>query len=144
MSQDFTKAKIYKITNDFNDDIYIGSTCNSLTRRYIQHKSDSKNEKIQHRPLYKLINEIGFDRFRIELICDYPCEDKYQLRQKEGEYIRKFGNLNLLQAGRTNQEYIIDNKDKQVEWKKQYYEKNKDILKEEFKQYYNEHKEKIK
>jgi hypothetical protein len=23
----------------------------------------------------------------IELICDYPCEDKYQLRQKTSEYI---------------------------------------------------------
>ena len=27
MSQDFNKGKIYKITNDYNDDIYVGSTC---------------------------------------------------------------------------------------------------------------------
>jgi predicted GIY-YIG superfamily endonuclease len=61
LSQNFEKANIYIyiITNDYNDDVYIGSTCNSLVRRYIQHKSDSKNEKYQNRPLYKLINEIG-------------------------------------------------------------------------------------
>ncbi len=30
-----------------------------------------------------LMNNIGFERFRIELICDCPCEDKYQLIQKK-------------------------------------------------------------
>ena len=40
------------------------------------------------------MNEIGETRFRIQLICDYPCEDKYQLKQKEGEYIRDLGTLN--------------------------------------------------
>ena len=36
------------------------------------------------------MNEKGHTRFRIQLICDYPCEDKYTLRQKEGElYISK-------------------------------------------------------
>ncbi len=73
MSQNFQKANIYKNTNDYNDDVYVGCTCNSLVRRFIQHKSDSKNEKYQNRPIYKLINQIGFERFRIQLICDYPC-----------------------------------------------------------------------
>ncbi len=101
MRLDLTQAKIYKITNDYNDDIYIGSTCNSLVRRYSQHKSHSNQEKHQHKPLYKLINEIGFDRFRIQLIENYPCEDKYMLKQKEGEYIRELGTLNKNIAGRT-------------------------------------------
>ena len=42
------------------------------------------------------MNEIGFERFRIELICNFPCEDKYQLCQKTSEYIRLYGKeLNL-------------------------------------------------
>ncbi len=144
MSQNFQKAKIYKITNDYNDDVYIGSTCNSLVRRYIQHKSDSKNEKYQNRPLYKLMNEIGFERFRIQLIEDYPCEDKYQLRQKEGDYIKSIGTMNLLQAGRTCKEYRDDNKEKYEEWKKQYYEINKDSIRAKYRQYDQEHKEERK
>jgi predicted GIY-YIG superfamily endonuclease len=39
MSQDFNKGKIYKITNDYNDDIYIGSTCDTLNRRFSNHKA---------------------------------------------------------------------------------------------------------
>ena len=45
MSQDFGKSKIYKITNDYNDDVYVGSTCDLLTKRFSKHKGDSKNEK---------------------------------------------------------------------------------------------------
>ena len=100
MSQDFSKAKIYKITNDFNNEVYIGSTCNTLNRRFIKHKSDSKRDENKNRPIYKLMNEIGFERFRIQLIEDYHCEDKYQLRQREGHFIREQGTLNKLVAGR--------------------------------------------
>ena len=86
MSQEFSKAKIYKITNDFNDDVYVGSTCDELTKRFSKHKVDSRNPNKNNRPLYRLVNEIGFERFRIELIEDYPCQDKYQLRQREGHF----------------------------------------------------------
>ncbi len=34
MSQDFTKANICKITNDYNDEVYVGSTCNTLVSRF--------------------------------------------------------------------------------------------------------------
>ena len=58
------------------------------------------------------MHNIGFERFRIELICDYPCVDKYQLIQKEGEYIRNIGTLNKTISGRTHREYIMDNIEK--------------------------------
>jgi hypothetical protein len=129
MSQNFNNAKIYKISNDYNDDIYIGSTCDRLVKRFNKHKSDSKVQIKLKRPLYKLINEIGFDRFRIQLICDYPCQDKYQLRQKEGEYIREMGTLNVKIEGRTRQEYRDDHKEIKYEKNKSYYEiKQNEIL----------------
>ncbi len=130
MKLDLTQAKIYKIFNDYNDDVYIGSTCNTLVRRYNQHRLFSTYEKYQNRPLYKLINEIGFDRFRIQLIGNYPCEDKYMLKQKEGEYIRELGTLNKNIAGRTNDEskkqYVINNPEKRKETQKQYRLKKKE------------------
>ena len=35
---DFQKGKIYIITNDYNDEIYIGSTCDTLVKRFSAHK----------------------------------------------------------------------------------------------------------
>ncbi len=139
---DFTKGKIYKITNDFNNDIYIGSTCDKLTKRFSHHKAVIKRE-IQ-RPLYKLMDEIGFERFRIELIEDYPCQDKYELRQKESDYIRKIGTLNIKIDDRTPKEYKQENKEKISAKKKEYYEDNKEKIKVLDKQKYEEKKKHIK
>ena len=149
MSQDFSKGKIYKITNDFNDDVYIGSTCDRLVKRFATHKAAAKQEKNKNRPLYKLINEVGFQRFRIQLIEEFPCNDKYELRQREGHYIRILSkNLNKNIAGRTEQEtkkeYRDNNKEKIKETKKEYYEKNKEQILDYIKQYKEDNKEKIK
>ena len=129
MVQDFKKGKIYKITNDYNDDIYVGSTCDTLVRRFSNHKSESKKEKSQNISIYKLMNEIGFERFRIQLIEDYPSEDLYQLRQREGYWIRQLGTLNLKIAGRESEEYHKD-----------YYEKNKEVIKEKAQIFYENNK----
>ncbi len=134
MSQEFSKAKIYKITNDYNDDIYVGSTCDELTKRFSKHKADSRNPNKNNRPLYRLVNEIGFERFRIELIEDYPCQDKYQLRQREGHFIRLLGTLNVCIAGRTVNEWYIDfyaqNKEKLIEQQKEYRKNNNSKISE--------------
>ena len=99
MMIDYSQAKIYKITNDYNDQVYIGCTCDTLVKRFSYHKKDITRNRNINRPLYQLMNEIGFERFRIQLICNCPCEDKYQLKQKEGEYIRMMGTLNVYIAG---------------------------------------------
>ncbi len=138
---DYQKAKIYKITNDYNDDVYIGHTCDTLIKRFSYHKTHSKQERYMKRPLYKLINNIGFERFRIELICNYPCEDKYMLTQKEGEYIRMLGTLNKDVAGRTRQEYVNDNKDKIKAKRTEYYDNNRNEIIEKAKEYQKHNKE---
>ena len=130
MKVDYSKGKIYKITNDYNNDIYVGSTCDTLAKRFSTHKKDAHMEKSKDRPLYKLINEIGFSRFRIELIENYPSEDKYQLLQREGYYIRALSTLNMNIAGRTMKEWVVDNTEKIKEDQKKYRIKNKDARKE--------------
>ncbi len=112
MKVDYSKGKIYKITNDYNYDIYVGFTCDTLVKRFSGHHRSSYSTKKKNRPLHKLINEIGFERFRIQLVCDYPCEDKYQLRQKEGKYIQNFGTLNCCIAGRDKKQYQEEYKEK--------------------------------
>ncbi len=155
---DYKKGKIYKITNDFNDDIYVGSTCDTLIKRFSSHKRGRTCEHLKHKPLYILMNEIGPERFRIQLIEDYSCEDKYQLRQKEAHYIREIGTLNLLVPfvsateiserkklyasseerklirKEENKIFYQKNKDTLIENKKIYYQNNKDIMLEKFKE----------
>ncbi len=111
MSQDFSKGKIYKITNDYNNEVYVGSTCDTLVKRFSSHKNGRNGKRQINRNLSTLMREIGTDRFRIELIEDYPCEDKYQLRQREGYFIREIGTLNHLVAGRNHKEYYLENKE---------------------------------
>jgi group I intron endonuclease len=127
MPADFSKAKIYKITNDYNDDIYVGCTCDELNKRFSKHKGDSKNEQRKNRSIYVLMNDIGFDRFRIQLIENYPCEDMYQLRQREGYWIRQIGTLNHRIENRTHTEYMN-------EYNKQYYEKNRVYFQDKYKE----------
>ena len=138
MKVDYSKGKIYKITNDYNDEIYVGSTCNTLVKRFIQHKSKRKSEDLVHKPLYKLINEIGFDRFRIELIENFPCDDKYQLRQREGYWIRQLGNMNRCIAG------MGDKKEYHKHYWKEYYEENNNEYNDNRKKDYHNRKDEIR
>ena len=107
MPSDYSKGKIYKISNDYNDDVYIGSTCDTLVKRFSLHRIQSKEYDKRNRLLYKLMNEIGVERFRIELIENYPTIDKYQLLQREAYYIRQNteNNLNMTIPDRTVKEY---------------------------------------
>ena len=34
MKVDYSQGKIYEITNDYNNDIYVGSTCDTLVKRF--------------------------------------------------------------------------------------------------------------
>jgi hypothetical protein len=141
MKVDYSQAKIYKITNDYNNDIYVGSTCDTLVKRFSYHKADAIHKQKLHKPLYKLINEIGFERFRIELIENVLCNDLYELRQKEGKYIREFGTLNVQMAGRTIKEYKEEFKEEIKIKDKIYYEKNKEVINKKHLEYYYANRE---
>ncbi len=127
--RNFENGKIYKITNDFNDNVYIGSTCDTLDKRMIRHKMDY--QKHPNRLLYKLMNEIGFSRFRIELLENFPCSDKYEPLQKEASYIRQYEKVNLLNMeipNRSYKEWYDENREYKLNYKKEYYEKNKELI----------------
>ena len=55
MKVDYSKGKIYKITNDYNNDIYIGATCDTLAKRYSHHKRDSQIERCQNMNIYNIL-----------------------------------------------------------------------------------------
>jgi group I intron endonuclease len=79
-------GKVYKVVNDVNDTIYVGSTAQqrlSLRMRDHRHNSMTRSSKF-----YSAMNEIGAHHFSIILICTYPCATKDELESKEHEIIK--------------------------------------------------------
>ena len=119
-------GKIYKITDNTNDNIYIGSTCKTLEERLSRHKYDYKSFL---KGLYN--NTRSFDiiknnDYKIDLLENCQIKTKQELLARERYYIENNDCLNKNIPGRTEKEYYIDNKDKISEYKKAYYEANKE------------------
>ena len=124
----YKESKIYKLWCPDNDLVYIGSTCDHLYKRLSHHKADSVTRRYcTSRVLFDSGSEV-----KIELVEKFPCDDKMELRKREGELIRAMACVNKLIAGRTAAEY-----------QKLYREENTDRLKEQKKQYYKMNTEKI-
>ena len=91
-------GKIYKIVNSENSKVYIGSTQNELKQRFGEHLSAAKCS-----PggiiLYKEMNSLGSDKFRIELLSEVSVQNRAELAQIECFYQRLLSpSLNMLLA----------------------------------------------
>jgi hypothetical protein len=140
---DYNKAKIYTIRCLTDDSlIYVGSTIQPLAVRLGTHKSDSKSEAKKHYLIYRIINN-EWDNWHIELYENYPCENKEQLCKREGEIIRQIATLNSQIAGRNQQQWVKENKEKILMQKKSKYNENKEEELKKAKAYYEKNKERI-
>jgi hypothetical protein len=117
---DYKQGKIYAIRSHKTPYYYIGSTTEPrLSGRLCRHRSDWK-------AYMELNNSKGYmyssfiieqgDAY-IELVENFPCENKDQLKAREGHHIRTGGDMvcNHNIAGRTLTEYLVDNKEKHAE-----------------------------
>ena len=153
----YQDGKIYKILNSETDDVYFGSTTQKLSKRMTNHRTQAKSGKTHL--LYQKMREIGDDKFYIELVEYFPCENLEQLNKREGEWIRASATLNEKVAGRTKQEYdnetrdiknkkaqdhYQENKERILQKQRESYIENKDRINERHKQYNEEHKDEIK
>ena len=109
----YINGKIYTVRSHHMDKYYIGSTPRSLSTRLAEHK-------------YKRAGQVSelflYDDVYIELLENFPCNSKDELRKREGELIRenKHNVLNTRVDGRTKEEN-----------QKEYYKNNqKNILDE--------------
>ena len=142
--KDYSKGKIYVIRNNIDGRIYIGSTCKTLTIRMGQHRAQSKRECLNTK-MYKTMRELTPSCFYIELLEDFKCENGDQLRRREGELIRQYQpELNKNIAGRTHEEFYIENKEVLIERSKDYYHANKGYVEQMRKTYYETNIDNIK
>ena len=107
----FQNGKIYFSGNFIDDETYIGSSCQSLQKRFQQHK-DSMNSYKKNRTLYVKMIELGIEHFYIEEIEKCPCNNLEELRKRERHYIiERQPVLNTEIPLRTEKEWRADNKE---------------------------------
>ena len=135
----FQNGRIYKILNYIDNEVYVGSTCQPLSKRMAKHREEINNETKARKPLYIKMKEHGVEHFYIELIEEHPCENGEQLRKREGHYIREIGTLNKKIEGRTLKEYRDETKERIQARCKEYREENR----ERDKNYREENRERI-
>jgi alanyl-tRNA synthetase len=142
----YEKGKIYMVWFEGEDKRYYGSTTTTLTKRLNQHKTHYKNN-ISKCSLFSLFEKYGVENSRIELVEDFPCNNRKELEAREGYHIRNNTHINQQITGRTKKEYYQDNKDKNKDKKKEsdrlYYQKNKDKCVERSFLRYNQKREEI-
>tara|TARA_R100000951_G_scaffold65420_1_gene55208 strand:- start:45 stop:533 length:489 start_codon:yes stop_codon:yes gene_type:complete len=126
-----TQAKVYAIRSHQTEEIYIGSTCDTLPKRFYSHKRHFKryqNGKAHYITSFKMLE---YPDARIELLENCPCNDKNELTRREGELIRANPNcVNKQIAGRTRRQYLEDNAETIKAYWKEYQQANTHKLKE--------------
>ena len=118
---DYNNSKIYKIYNPYNNNIYIGSTTKkNLNDRFSQHK----NTYITKSDRYKSLGNIN--EWKCELIENYKCNSKEELRYREQHYINLYDNcINKQRAHRSDKE----KREQILKAHKNHYIKNSNIIK---------------
>lgn len=77
---------IYCISNDINDNKYIGKTVRSITERFQEHCRDYKKYSCEQRPLYNAMQKYGIEHFFVEQIEEVEIS---QLEEREQYWISK-------------------------------------------------------
>jgi hypothetical protein len=141
------KGIVYKI--EVGDELYIGSTEQTLCARQSCHNRDLK--KFPHRKLYKACIDNGINKIKCWWVADIVFNSFEERRVIEETYRKQLNaELNSVRCYRSQEEkkeymkqYNIDHKEEKKEEKKQYYLDHKEKIVEYQKQYRLDHKEKL-
>lgn len=141
----FQNGKVYTIRSHQTEELYIGSTCQTLPERFRDHKRDFRryqNGKGRYVTSFKIL---AYGDAYYELYENCPCNDKNELTRREGEIIRATPNcVNKHIPGRTDKEWRQANAETIKDYKKEYYQNNTETYKAKNKQYRQANADKIK
>lgn len=143
--KDYSKTKIYKIVSKQTDEIYVGSTIQTLSARMSKHRSDFKNGTVSSSCV------LQYSDAKILLLENFPCNNCDEKRAKEQEWMDKIETIcNKVRAYTDEEEtkrqkkvHYDKNKEVLLKKKKVYHQKNKEVLAEKMKVYRQENKEEI-
>mmetsp|Transcript_32664 Transcript_32664/g.38318 ORF Transcript_32664/g.38318 Transcript_32664/m.38318 type:complete len:156 (+) Transcript_32664:95-562(+) len=106
----YKNGKIYKIVCNETNEIYIGSTTQTLTDRLCQHVSKFKHNN-PRACMSKQIIERG--NYNIELIEEYSCNNKEELQIREQYHMQNVANINKQSAYSEQYGYVLKNDQKE-------------------------------
>jgi hypothetical protein len=142
----YQNGKIYMLTTQKNCKIYIGSTTQTLNKRFSKHQSKyrkwSDGSDKEYITSYEILE---YDDCKIELIEECPCNDKTEIYKREAHHmmLNKDFIVNKHITGRTRKDFREDNKERLKEENKEWRDNNPEYIKEYNKTYYDENKETI-
>lgn len=141
----YKNGMIYKLVNDENDDIYIGSTSQTLPKRLGNHKAKYKCYLNNSNSYFiTSFNIIKYQSCKIILIEEFPCKSKIELEKRERHYIDTLKCVNKIIPTRSKNEYRKIHREKMLQEKKMFYIKNKERYSQKAKETYMINKKQIR
>jgi hypothetical protein len=135
----YQNGKIYKVIDNNHNLIYYGSTINKLCKRIATHREAYRKKKAYY-TIFEIFDKYGLENCKIELVENFPCNNRKELDAREGFYIKNNECVNKFVAGRSKEYY----KEYQKEYQKKLYEKKKDLIKIKNEKYREKNKDLIK
>ena len=102
----YKNSKIYLIKSFKTDEVYVGSTIQSLARRLSNYKSTYITYLETNKNYISPYEIIKYDDCYIELLECLPCESRTELQRKQEEYIRNIKCVNKIITGMRLKENI--------------------------------------
>lgn len=128
---DYSQSKIYKIVSPSKNITYYGSTTYDLQKRLINHIRKYKYYK-NGKTNYVSVNDVlECDDAVIELVENFSCNNRKELTDREGYYIKNNECINKNIPGRTYKEWKLENIDNYKEYQKEYQKEYRKQKKEE-------------
>ena len=142
----YENGKIYTIRSYLTNKFYIGSTTQPLHKRLHKHRDTLKSFLKGTYHNVSSFEILQYEDNYIELLEYCKCETKQELTKKEGEMIRKYKDMcvNINIAGRTKEEYRIDNKSNIKQMCKDWRDKNIDHCKTKLREWKVDNQEHVK
>jgi hypothetical protein len=105
----YSNGKIYKIIDNTNNKIYIGSTVQSLATRISQHRYDYQAYLKSGERMMTSFQILENGNYDIVLLEKFSCESKEELHARERHHIEKNNCVNKFIPTRTKREYSLIN-----------------------------------
>ena len=144
----YNNGKIYKIENNVDNMIYIGSTTKQyLSQRMVSHRTAFKRWKRGEKSkvmAFEMFDKHGIENCKIVLLELVNCNTNDELLAREAFYIKSLVCVNKNIPLRTQKEYNMDNKEKLRDYHKEYYNDNKEKISDYSKKYQENNKEKLR
>ena len=110
-NEKYANGKIYRISCNITGLCYVGSTCDTLSKRLRSHEYKYQyylNGTYHYVTSYEILKN---DDYQISLLQAYPCENNQELLAREGWYQKKYWDrsVNKNQSGKTDIEKKKEN-----------------------------------